>query len=178
MLKVFGVHSTDKPQNHGYKLLSTTIKFLTRSPSRVKCGLVRMKIFFVGLWCLITYCAFAQKPIVTSVQPLSSYPTQNILITGSGFGNNKDDLQVWFDQVSGSIVSASDFSLEVVVPPQARLHNIEVINLANHLSSKTPLKLMPVFSGEGFAASKLTVPLSFTSSTAVFDICTRSEERR
>jgi gliding motility-associated-like protein len=130
-----------------------------------------MRIISATLLYLITLCAFAQRPVITSVESLSPFPTNKILITGSGFGNSSLNLQVWFDQVEGTITSASDGSIEVVVPPQARLHNVEVINLTSKLSSKSLLKVMPVFSGEGFATSKLTAPLSFSSTTAIFDIC-------
>lgn len=114
---------------------------------------------------------FAQRPIISSAEPLAGYPLNTILIKGSGFSSNTNDLQVWFDQVKGTVVSSTDNFIEVNVPPQARLHNVEVLHLVSKLSSKSPLKFMPVFSGEGFATSKLAPPLSFTSAAAVFDIC-------
>lgn len=130
-----------------------------------------MKVTVATLFYFFALCAFAQKPVITSVESLSPYPTSKIVITGTGFGNNPANLQVWFDQVKGTIISASDASIAVSVPPEARLHNVEVINLASHLSSKSPLKVMPVFSGEGFGTSKLSAPLSFNSTTAIFDVC-------
>jgi gliding motility-associated-like protein len=130
-----------------------------------------MKIVTATFFYMIAFCAAAQKPVVTAVEPVSPYPTNNILIKGSGFGNTPANLQVSFDQAKGTVISSSDALIEVSVPPQARLHNVEVTNLTSYLSSKSPVKLMPVFSGEGFVASKLAAPLSFTSTTAVFDIC-------
>ncbi len=130
-----------------------------------------MRIFFAILFYFFARVAVAQTPVITSVEPLLGYPSNTILITGSGFGNNSANLQVWFDQVKGSVISANDLSIEASIPPQARLHNVEVINLTTNLSAKSPLKFTPVFSGQGFVTSKLTAPLSFTSNTPIFDIC-------
>ncbi|HZB11838.1 MAG TPA: FG-GAP-like repeat-containing protein, partial [Chryseolinea sp.] len=130
-----------------------------------------MRIFFAIFFYLLAGVAVGQTPVITSVEPLLGYPTKKILITGSGFGNNPANLQVWFDQVKASIVSANDISIEASIPPQARLHNVEVINLSTNRSARSPLKFTPVFSGQGFVTSKLTAPLSFTSSTPIFNIC-------
>ena len=130
-----------------------------------------MRIFFTCIFFLVSAITFGQKPAISSVELLATYPLGRILITGSGFNNNAANLLVWFDQVKGTIVRSSDFSIEVTVPPQARLHNIEVTNLLSRLSTKSPLKFMPVYSGEGFDPAKLGPPLSFTSANAIFDIC-------
>jgi gliding motility-associated-like protein len=123
------------------------------------------------IFCLSSIGALAQRPAITSVELVNTYPQENILIVGSGFGNSAASLQVWFGQVKGAIIRASDFSIEVTVPPQARLENVEVINLTSRLSAKSPLKFMPTYSGEGFDPTKLAAPLSFSSVNAVFDIC-------
>ena len=130
-----------------------------------------MRVFLVGFFCFYVIVTSAQRPTITSVDPLSTYPVNSLLITGSGFGNSTASLQVWFGQVKGTLVSVSDGAIVVAVPPQARLQTVEVINLTSRLSAKSPLKFMPVFSGEGFSAAKLAPALSFTSTNAVFDIC-------
>jgi gliding motility-associated-like protein len=114
---------------------------------------------------------FAQRPVITSLEPAIGYPTNTIVITGSGFGNTAANLQVWFGQVKGSVITATDVSVTATIPPQARLHNVEVINVSSNLSAKSMLKFTPAFNGEGFAPSKLTAPLSFASTAAVFDLC-------
>ncbi len=130
-----------------------------------------MRTFFAIIFYFVAGVALAQTPVITSVEPLWGYPTNTILITGSGFGNNAANLQVWFDQVKGSVISATDISIQASIPPQARLHNVEIINLSTNLSAKSSLKFTPVFSGQGFVTSKLTAPLSFSSNTPIFDIC-------
>ena len=76
-----------------------------------------MRIFFAIFFYFVAGVAFAQTPVITSVEPLLGYPTNTILITGSGFGNNAANLQVWFDQVKGSVISATDLSIQASIPP-------------------------------------------------------------
>ncbi|MFZ6010317.1 MAG: FG-GAP-like repeat-containing protein [Bacteroidota bacterium] len=111
----------------------------------------------------------AQTPQIQKVEVLSTYPENRILISGSGF--TVGQMQVSFDQINGNITSASPYALEITVPAQARLQNVEVINLSSRLSAKSPLKFMPSFSGEPFSAAKFTAPLSFPSGTELWDLC-------
>src|SRR5204863_7232035 len=95
----------------------------------VKCA--HILIFLV----LGTLVVKAQLPVISSVTPLSTYPNNKVLITGSGFSTNPAQLRVWFDQVGGSITASSAFSIEVLLPPQARLSNLQVTNLVSGLSA-------------------------------------------
>lgn len=112
---------------------------------------------------------FAQLPNIQNIELVSTFPNDKIVITGSGFSGNPAQLQVWFDQVQGVISSSTDFSIEVVVPAQSRLANLTVVNLVSRLSAQSSLKFMPVFHGT-FDPLKVTTPLTFTSTNAVFDI--------
>lgn len=113
----------------------------------------------------------AQIPVIQKVELLNTYPQNKILVTGTGFSATPANLQVWFDQVKGTVTSSSSGSIEVTVPVQAVLNNVEVINLSSKLSAKSALKFMPSFSGEPFDASKFAAPVSFTSTTEVWDLC-------
>jgi FG-GAP-like repeat/IPT/TIG domain len=113
---------------------------------------------------------FAQIPVIQKIEPQISFPKSRIVITGSGFSPTPAQLQVWFDQVRGTIIASTEFSIEVEVPPQARLTNVTVVNLVSRLSANSKLKFMPAFSGEGFDPTKLNTPVSITSSNAIFDI--------
>lgn len=113
----------------------------------------------------------AQIPVIQKVELLNTYAQNKILITGAGFSATPANLQVWFDQVKGTIVSTSSGSIEVTVPVQAVLNNVEVINLSSKLSAKSGLKFTPSFSGQPFDASKFSAPVSFTSTTEVWDLC-------
>ncbi|HKZ38595.1 MAG TPA: FG-GAP-like repeat-containing protein, partial [Chryseolinea sp.] len=114
---------------------------------------------------------FSQIPQIQKVEPLSTYPNKRILISGSGFANTPAQLQVWFDQDKGNIITSSNYNIEVDVPPNARLSNIEVINLTSGLAAKSDLKFMPSFNGELFDAVKFTAPLSIASTTELWDLC-------
>jgi len=113
---------------------------------------------------------YGQVPVIQKIEPEASFPKTRIVITGSGFSATPSQLQVWFDQVRGTIISSSEFSIEAEVPAQARLSNVTVINLTSKLSSESALKYMPVYSGEGFEPAKLTTPLVTSSPNAVFDV--------
>lgn len=96
-----------------------------------------------------------------------------MVISGSGFSATSSDLDVWFDNVRGTITSSSDFSIEVSVPASAKSGNIEVINKSSKLSAKSSFKFDPYYNGEAFDASKFGGAVSFTGNTnEVLDICT------
>ncbi len=111
-----------------------------------------------------------QAPVIQKIEPQSAFPKARVVISGSGFSSTPSQLQVWFGPVKGPILSSSDFSIEVEVPAQAKLASIRVVNLSTKLSAESDAKFMPVYSGEGFDPSKLTTPLSITSTDAIFDV--------
>ena len=125
----------------------------------------------VGFALSIGITAGAQVPVINQVEPLAAAPMQTILITGSGFSNTTTDLQVWFDHVKGTVIAPStNFSILVRVPPQARMSNVEVINLVTGLSAKSQLKFTPVYGGIDFDVTK-TSTLSISDPAELFDLC-------
>src|SRR5258706_15665139 len=129
-----------------------------------------MKNYLISLLLLISWKALAQAPVINNIAPLNAAPTQNVVITGSGFSATKTNLNVWFDHVKGTIVKSSPFSIEVQVPAQARFSNVEVLNLTNNLSGKSQLKFLPSFGGSSFDATKVSTPFSSADLTELFDI--------
>jgi len=114
---------------------------------------------------------FAQAPQITNVQRIVSTPFSTVEITGSGFSATAADLQVWFGNVRGTIVSSTATSITARVPAQARLSSVEVIKVTNRLSGRFVKKFMPTFSGQ------LPFTNSFTrtfdnSADEIFDLCT------
>ncbi|HTH58440.1 MAG TPA: FG-GAP-like repeat-containing protein, partial [Cyclobacteriaceae bacterium] len=87
----------------------------------------------------------AQAPVINNVQPLTTGPSQKIVITGSGFSATPASNTVWFDHVKGTVTAATAYSLEVQVPIQARFSNVEVI--VNNLSVKSNMKFFPSYGG-------------------------------
>ena len=137
---------------------------------------VRLLIFLTSL---VSLTSFGQTPIINSVQPISTYPGNMVLITGSGFSSDPTKLRVSFDQIIVTPSASSDFSIEVILPAQARLSNIEVTNLVSGLSAKTNFKFLPFFSGKSsdFNSTNFATPVAGVSSfpsgsTSVNDLCT------
>lgn len=131
---------------------------------------MKMKFYKFLVFSLLISNVAVSQPVIQKIEPVNSFPKSKIVISGSGFSSTSSQLQVWFDQVKGNIISSTEFAIEVEVPAEARLSNITVVNLSTRLSAISKLKFMPVFSGEGFVAAKLATPLSLSSSNAVFDI--------
>ena len=113
----------------------------------------------------------AQAPVIQNVEPLSAAPNDTIVITGSGFNNTPANLDVWFGPVKGKVISSSEFSLEVRVPPQATHTLLEVVNRATRLSAKSPLKFMPSLATGSFDATKFAPPVTFSAPEEIWDIC-------
>lgn len=130
-----------------------------------------MRFYTTLLFAIVLTYSYSQAPVIEKIEPSRSFPNERIVITGSGFSATPAQLRVLFGSVAGTVVSSSEFGMEVTVPPQARLDNIEVINLTSRLSGKSRDKFMPVFSGEGFNPAKLATPVTFAGER-VFDLCT------
>ena len=123
---------------------------------------------------LITVSAgvFAQSaPVINSFSPATTYPLDTIVITGSGFSATSAQLQVWFGPVTGTIISSTSNLIEVVVPPEATLANIEVINLSTKKTAKSDDKFAPYFSGDTFDPAKFGTPLTIANAAELYDLC-------
>lgn len=124
-------------------------------------------IFIIAPW-----CTHAQTPVIQKIEPGIAYPKSTIVITGSGFSTNPSQLQVWFDQVKGTVLSSTTLSIDVEVPAMARFNNITVINLATRLSAQSSLKFLPDYSGESFDPAKLAPTSIAIPSSSIFSIAT------
>ncbi|MCU0367601.1 MAG: FG-GAP-like repeat-containing protein [Cyclobacteriaceae bacterium] len=125
---------------------------------------------FLSLFLCAAFVSNGQAPVIQKIEPSISFSNATIVITGSGFSTNSSQLQVWFDHVRGRIISSSNSTIEVEVPPQAKLDNIRVVNTNTKLSTQSGAKYMPVFSGEGFDPAKLNTPVSKASANNIADL--------
>ncbi|MEO5603240.1 MAG: FG-GAP-like repeat-containing protein [Cyclobacteriaceae bacterium] len=127
-----------------------------------------LSAFIIGLpaWTM------AQAPVIQKIEPVNAAPNDTIVITGSGFNNTPANLEVWFDQIIGEVIRASEFAIEVKIPPQARLHNIEVLNKVTRLRAKSNLKFMPSLKTETFNVTKFAAPVVFPATEELWDMCT------
>lgn len=115
--------------------------------------------------------AHAQIPVIQNITPLNASPNDTIVVTGSGFSATASNLDVWFGPVKGTIISSTEFSIEVKVPPQATLTNIRVTNRTSFTSATSDLKFMPSLKTEAFDPTKFAAPLSFTAQQELWDVC-------
>lgn len=115
---------------------------------------------------------FGQAPVIQNISPISASPNDTIIITGSGFSDTPANLDVWFGPVKGAVVSSSEFSIEVKVPPQATLRAIEVVNRTSRLSAKSPLKFMPSLRTQAFNPARFAPPVTFAAPEELWDLCT------
>ena len=114
----------------------------------------------------------AQAPVIQNIDPISAAPNDTIVITGSGFSTTPANLEVWFGPVKGTVISSSDYSIEVKVPAQATLHVVEVLNRVSRLSAKSSLKFMPSLQTEAFNPVNFAPPVTFTAPEELWDLCT------
>jgi gliding motility-associated-like protein len=114
----------------------------------------------------------AQAPVIENIEPLNAAPNDTIVITGSGFSSTTANLDVWFGAVKGTVISSSDFAVEVRVPAQARLSTVEIVNRDSRLSAKSKLKFMPSLQSETFSATKFAPPVTFSAPEELWDLCT------
>jgi gliding motility-associated-like protein len=135
--------------------------------------MIKAKIVILVSMMLISVWSLAQVPVIKSIDAVQSYPSSKVVISGSGFSSSPANLDVWFDNVRGTVTAASDFSIEVTVPASAKAGNIEVVNKTSKLSAKSSFKFVPYYSGGSFDATKLGGAVSFSGATnEVFDVCT------
>jgi gliding motility-associated-like protein len=139
---------------------------------------IMKRLLLVISACALTNVLCAQTPVVSDVNPIRATPGSKVVITGSGFSTTPSSLDVWFDNVKGTVTSSSEFAIEVTVPFPAKAGNVNVINKVSRLSGKSALEFAPYFSGQsltlGTVASKFAAPQTITTANTneYFDVCT------
>jgi gliding motility-associated-like protein len=133
---------------------------------------MKKRFFFITFVMAVAHSvAFAQVPVIQNVAPLNTYSNDTLIVTGSGFSSTIANLDVWFGPVKGQIISANEFAIEVKVPAQAVLANIEVVNRTSRASAKSELKFMPSLKTEPFSEAKFAAPLEFEEPQELWDLC-------
>lgn len=130
-------------------------------------GSILLRLLFL----LMAGNALGQVPAISNISKKNLYPKGTIVITGSGFSSNSSNLRVIFGHVEGQIISSSDFSIEVEVPPAAKFSNVEVINTSSRRMTKSKDKFLPTFYGNGFTVADFSSSTTFTSPQELRDIC-------
>ena len=131
-----------------------------------------MKPFFIAIFLSLPWTLAAQAPVIQNVEPLNASPNDTIVITGSGFNSTAANLDVWFGPVKGTVISSSEFAVEVRVPAQASHSTVEVVNRVTRLSAKAPLKFMPSLNTQVFDPTSFAAPVTFAAPEELWDLCT------
>jgi len=131
---------------------------------------MRALLFFSLL--TISASVYAQVPVIETVVPYSTFPNDTVVISGRGFDTNPANLDVWFEAVKGTIVESTDFSIVVVVPPQAKFGAVEVINKASRLSGKSIKKFTPSFPLGSFSSANFPQAYTLAQTDEFWDLCT------
>jgi gliding motility-associated-like protein len=129
-------------------------------------------IFILGIVVGLPFMLFGQAPVIENVQPKNAAPNDTIVITGSGFSDSQANLDVWFGPVKGTVITSSEFAIEVRVPSQATMREIEVVNRTTRLSAKASFKFVPSLQTESFSAAKFAPPVTFPATEELWDLCT------
>jgi hypothetical protein len=131
-----------------------------------------MRLYLIALLSFgVSFLAYSQVPVIQNVAPLNTYSNDTLVITGSGFSATSANLDVWFGPVKGTIISSTEFAIEVKVPAQATLANLRVTNKSSFTSTTSQQKFVPSLKTEPFDPTKFAAPLSFTAQQELWDIC-------
>ena len=136
-----------------------------------------MRITLTLILIACSFLAIGQAPLIQTVAPINAGTQGRVIISGSGFSPTPSQLVVLFDNIKANIVTSTDFSIQVDVPPQARMSNVEVINLTTGLSGKSALKFIESFGGATFVPANVSGPTTFPATRQLFDICTCDFDR-
>ncbi len=130
-------------------------------------------LFILAILISMPLLTLGQAPVIQNVEPINAAPNDTIVITGSGFNSTPSNLDVWFGPVKGTVISSSEYAVEVRVPPQATLRAIRVMNRVTRLSADAPLKFMSSLKTETFnAADFASAPVTFAAPEELWDLCT------
>jgi gliding motility-associated-like protein len=129
------------------------------------------RIVLLKILLLIASLGYAQVPVIANISATNLYPLGRVVITGSGFSATSSNLQVWFGQTQGTIISSTEFSITVDVPAAASFSNVEVINKSSRRSATSTFKFLPSFYGEPFEATRFVEAGSYTAINEMRDLC-------
>jgi gliding motility-associated-like protein len=122
---------------------------------------------------LLVANAVKSQPRITNIDPENTFAGDEVVISGSGFGTNINDIIVWFGSTRASSIEAvSDNSITAVVPAGAINGplTVEKVSSGRQVNSKEYFFLS--HNGSAFDISQLQAPVKYQNgSVELFDIC-------
>lgn len=98
----------------------------------VEAGQAMLKVFASGV---SVSSPFDIKANIYSITPTSAMPNDEVTIAGLAFGDNKDNVQVTFNNLPATIVTLANDSIKVIVPQLPVTNTVEVIVTVNDVST-------------------------------------------
>lgn len=116
--------------------------------------------------------AFGQAPVITHVDKYNAGNGKRITISGSSFGGVTGDLSVWFGAAKGTVLTASDQTIEVTVPAGATYESISVTNTSTRRSAFSKGEFLLSYGGTSpFALSNLVAQAHLNAESGLYDVC-------
>lgn len=116
--------------------------------------------------------AYGQNPVIFSVDRTNGAPREIVTLHGSDFGDNADNLRVFFGGARAQIRSASNQTLEVRTPTGATFDPIKVVNLNSGRSATAPGQFFLNYQGEaGISTTKFSTQSDFQAESGLYDLC-------
>ncbi|MEJ0030368.1 MAG: FG-GAP-like repeat-containing protein [Bacteroidota bacterium] len=131
------------------------------------------KPLFFSLVILITTNAFCQAPVITHVDKFVNGNNQRVTISGSNFGGNAANLSIWFGAAKATTIqTATDQTIEVLVPPGATYENITVTNTSTRLTAYSGNAFQLSYGGQSpFTLTNLAAQTDVAAETGLYDLC-------
>lgn len=121
---------------------------------------------------LIVTNSFGQTPVITHVDKYVNGNGQRVTISGSNFGGIAGDLRVWFGASQGVVETATEQTIEALVPPGATYESIVVTNVSTGKSAWSKGEFMLAYGGDDpIALAKLAAQSDLDAETGLYDLC-------
>ncbi|MEI9921790.1 MAG: FG-GAP-like repeat-containing protein [Bacteroidota bacterium] len=131
------------------------------------------KLLLFSLVIFFATNAFCQAPTITHVDKYINGNGQRVTISGSNFGGNPSNLSIWFGAVKATTIqTATDQTIEVLVPPGATYETINVTNTSTNKSASSGEAFMLSYGGQSpIALSNLVAQTNLDAETGLYDLC-------
>lgn len=122
---------------------------------------------------LIATNALGQAPVITHVDKYVNGNNKRVTITGSNFGGNASNLSIWFGAAQATtIITATDQTIEVLVPPGATYESISVTDKTSGLTAWSKGEFQLSYGGTTpIALTDLDAQADLAAESGLFDVC-------
>jgi gliding motility-associated-like protein len=133
---------------------------------------LRIKTISAFLFFLILIESNGQAPVISSIDKKLAATGSKVTLTGANFGNDPNQLKVFFGGAQATILSVTNQVLEAAVPSGATFENIAVINTTTGLVGLSSEQFLLSHSGEHpIGASNFQGQFDFQASSGLYDLC-------